>query len=398
MHPKNCLWIMLFIIAHPCHGKKLMLGGWLPYWRCAQSTKSAQDHLSMLNQVSPFSYEVNKKLNLMNKFKSKSVKWKKFYQNCRKNNIKIIPTIFWTDTSGLHTCLSQQKQREKHINEIMNEVTTHNFDGININYERVQPEDRNYFIEFIKDLSERLHAKNLMLCCSIGGRTSDTSVNALYDDRIDDSDNPLDKKPFIGFNWSRTITPKTYKPAPTVSLSPGNGPEAQHYKKQLVHYCDQIHVMGYDEWGLPCRHSERDLEECYYVSHCSNRWLEQIIRYALSYIPPEKVVLGIPTYGLEFEVQQENDDLIFKKIRNVTFPHAHDLTLNKKITPSRSSGDEVTFTYKHGNKKRYICYLDGHAIKSKIDCARKYGLKGVYIFKIDGLEDINMWKLLEKNL
>jgi spore germination protein YaaH len=372
----------------------MMLGGWLPYWRCAQSTESAQEHLSLLDQVSPFSYEVDNDLNLVDTFKSKAGEWKKFYQSCRKKNIKIIPTIFWTDTAGLHKCLSRKKQRDKHINQIMQEVITHHFDGININYERVRPEDRNYFITFIKDLSGRLHAKKLMLCCSVGGRTSDTSVKAFYDHTIQASEN--EKQRFIGFNWSKPAL-KTYKPAPTVSLSPGKGRAAQKYKKLLVKYCDQIHVMGYDEWGLPCKHSDRDLKDCYYISHCSNRWLEQIIQYALSYISPEKIVLGIPTYGLEFAVQKENDDLIFKKVRNVTFPRAQNMIIDKKITPSRSSGNELTFTYMNGDEKRYVCYLDGHAIKSKIDYARKYGLKGVYIFKIDGLEDTNMWKLLEQN-
>jgi spore germination protein YaaH len=42
----------------------------------------------------------------------------------------------------------------------------------------------------------------------------------------------------------------------------------------------------------------------------------------------------------------------------------------------------------------YICYLDAQAIKDRIELARYFHLKGVYFFKIDGLEDPAMWSTL----
>ena len=139
----------------------------------------------------------------------------------------------------------------------MDQVIKGKFDGININYERVKPTDRNHFISFIKSLSEKLHSRNLLMCCSVGGRTSDTSVTAVYDCKEDqgaDERKSSSPKPFIGFNWSKPREMVVAKPpAPTVSLDPGTGSASRRYKKMLATYCDQIHVMGYDEWA--CRAS-----------------------------------------------------------------------------------------------------------------------------------------------
>jgi hypothetical protein len=43
---------------------------------------------------------------------------------------------------------------------------------------------------------------------------------------------------------------------------------------------------------------------------------------------------------------------------------------------------------------RYLVWSDAQAIKDKVDLAKRLGIRGVAIFKIDGGEDLAMWPIL----
>lgn len=349
---------------------KLMFGCWLPYWRAAASVTSFVEHSAYFDQASPFAYDVDSQGTIIDSFKKNIIEWDRLIAHCHRNHILIVPTIFWSDTSALCRCLNNKINRIKHAESIVRLVLDKHYDGININYERVHPQNRWHFIDFMQYLAKQLHANEKVLYCSMGGRVSDSLVG-LYP-------NKAEKK-----NAGEVH----------VSLDPGRGKSSVRYKALLAQCCDQVHVMGYDEWGRPYQYNKEDHKSHYYISHCSKQWIESIIRYALSFVPAEKLVLGIPTYGLEFIVGTRGKELFFKKARNLTYRQACELTHASSVVPQRTSGGELSFLYNDGAERRYVCYVDSVAIKERIDIARRYGLKGVYIFKVDGVEDPAMWDL-----
>ncbi len=358
-----------------------ILGGYLPYWKHEAGIDSAIEHINDFDQLSPFSFEVDHKGNLIDKFK-RSNRWNELYDHCKKKAIKVVPTIFWTNTQAMHHCLSDEKIRKHHLDAIMNKVISNHFDGININYERLSSQDRNHFLTFMTALSEALHKLNLVLYCSIGGRTGDTSIGVVCEA---EKNRPPSKN-------IQAVKPKSA----SVSLYPGSGKEAAHYKEIMDRCCDQIHIMGYDEWGTPCRTHKIHMENQYYLSHASDQWIEQIIDYGLSYIPAHKLILGIPTYGLEFAIYPKKDTISFKKIRSITYGDACALANKHKQQPKSTAGNEVSFTYQHGRELRYVCFMTSESIKSKIAIAQRRGISGIYLFKIDGLEDKSMWRIIKE--
>jgi GH18 family chitinase len=42
---------------------------------------------------------------------------------------------------------------------------------------------------------------------------------------------------------------------------------------------------------------------------------------------------------------------------------------------------------------RFVTWSDAASITDKVELAEKYNLKGVAVFKVDGEEDQNLWKL-----
>jgi spore germination protein YaaH len=362
--------------------KAFMLGGWVHYGRCEKGIGTARHHLHLFDLLSPFSYEVNKSGIIWDPFKRKKKCWQELHNLCKQHNITFVPTIWWTETKIMHEILSHKEKRNAHIENILEIVDTNGFDGININYERVSNDDRNAFLSFIEDLSKKLHERGLLMHLTIGGRTSDNTISIVY---------PHEKK-------IKPVVQKQFKKLIHVSLNPGKGKDAARYKRVYSECCDQVTVMGYDEWGRPYKHSAEHLKNKYYYSHASNQWVEQILQYHLSFIPPEKLVLGVPTYGLEFKILKNKGELSFKKTRNITHPIAMELAHARRLAPTRTAGGELSFTYKTTFDERYVCYLDAQAIKEKIDLAKAYRIKGICIFTVTGNEDTHLWNVLEKEL
>ena len=367
----------------------LELTGWIPYWRVSGGTRDARNHIEELSEIHPFGYSVTEDGELKDLAKLKKSSWRKLFREADKEDVRIIPTVMWSSGPQIHKILSNPVSREDHIDEIVSVVKKGKFDGIDIDYEGKLAETKDYFSLFLKELKAELG--NKMLTCAVEARTPPSS---LY----------------------RTI--------------PTNLQYANDYAA-IGRYCDRVQIMTYDQGRADIKLN--DLKAgAPYVPVADVDWVRKVVELTVQLVPGNKIVLGVATYGREYEVTvAPNWYKSYRTIRSLNPDDALDLADEYDVTPSRNRAGEMSFTYLPESSKlkfpksltiptdtpkgntiaakalayanqtgqtvtfNIVWWSDAKAIEDKVDLAKEFGLRGIAIFKIDGEEDRDIWDIFE---
>jgi len=367
--------------------KPFEISGWIPYWRAATGTADIMPHLDRFTEVNPFGYTVKEDGGLNDAALILFEPWTSLQAEAKKRGIRYIPTVMWSNAEAMHTVLSNPTMRAAHIRQIVDEVNTHGFDGIDIDYEGKYAKTAPHYSAFLKELYAAMGDKWVQ--CTIESRT------------------PLSVRYF------GTEVPEG----------------AGEYANDLVEvnkYCDRVRFMTYDQQTIDQEQEKLTTEPYGPVSDTA--WVEKAIREAMKTIPANKIVLGIPTYGYEWDVKTySGNQHSYKLLWTFNPQYGWDLANEYNITPGRNFGGELGFTYfpKDGALSlprptaawpfnlvasaasalttannsnlsyRMVTWQDSQAIADKVALAKKLGIRGVAVFKIDGGEDPKMWDVLK---
>lgn len=358
-------------------------GGWLPFWQKLNGAADITDNLGKFHELSPFSYEVGANGKLIDKLKITEGFWPTWLLALRDLKIKIIPTIAWFDGPAIHKLLSNKKTRIAHEDAITKLVMDRNFDGIDIDYEAKLADTKPYFSLFIKGLAIRLHPKKKFLACTIEVRTP---LASLY----------------------KTI--------------PKDVARANDYAT-LNKYCDEVRIMAYDQGLIDIKLKAQKGSDTLYAPVADPDWVEKVLKEALQTIRPQKIVLGIPTYGYEYQVRWENGITTYQRLRSHTFVQAMERAASYGAIPVRTSAGELAFSYATSTwvsgvsssltwyasstlpaaiastptamTTRFVSFSDAESARQKIKLARKLGIRGVVFFKFDGQQDPLLWSVMK---
>lgn len=376
---------------------KIEISGWIPYWRTEAGTKDAKAHLSQMTEINPFAYSVRADGSIADTAKIDGADWKRLFRDAKKKKVRIVPTVMWSDTEAIHTVLSDPKKRAAHIDAIVEVVEDNNFDGIDIDYEGKKAETRIYYSAFLKELADELGKK--MLMCTIEARM------------------PLSAR---------------YSGTPPANIEYAND------LKEVNRHCDRVRIMTYDQQtaDIELNRAARTAGELY-APVADVAWVEKVVNYMGQDIDKKKMVIGVATYGYIWQVMPYSDGSGYNYIKTEAFNPGYGTQIAKEygITPTRNRAGELSLTYvpkdqvaalpnqsalaklapkgtASGNlaaagalalaksKKQQapvemLWWSDGKAIGDKVALAKKLGLKGVAVFKIDGGSDPEMWDYLK---
>jgi spore germination protein YaaH len=383
--------------AGPAWSGPLEVGGWIPYWRSATGTQDVLPHLSQMTEVSPFVLTMKTDGTLNDAGPLDQAPWPAFIAAAKAQHVRVIPTVMWGDGATEQAILSNTNTRIALEDQITAFVKQGGYNGIDIDFEAKEAQTMDYFSTFLKGLYSRMG--NKWVYCSIEARMPIT-------DRYG------------------------YDTAPP--------PDATEYANDFTainNSCDRVEVMAYDQGSIDVVLNQARAAP--YVPVADPAWVENVIKLAAQTISPKKLLIGIPTYGYEYSVTPLSQGYRYDVQWAFNPGYAVQLAAQLGIQPVRNSADELSFIYKPSAQTEaatalaaipgsvdtttiaanttappnavysqsqiagtiqppfnIVWWSDAKAISDKVALAKKLGVRGVAIFKLDGGEDQGIWNVL----
>jgi len=289
---------------------------------------SLEAALPNLSFLSLFSYQIREDGSLV------PINDTDLINNARNSNVKPIMVITNIGESGgfnsdlISEVLYNIEVQNILLDNIVNVLNTKQYSGLDIDFEYIYPSDREAYNNFLQKVSDRIKPLGYILTTAIAPKTSGNQQGLLY--------------------------------------------EAHDYE---VHgrIADHVIIMTY-EWGytfgppLP-------------VAPINE--VERVLKYAVSVIPSQKILMGIPNYGYDWTLPYTPGS----RATSLSNLQAMNLAIN---TGSIIRYDEIAqapyFNYYDSNGKRHIVWFDdARSLTARLKLVEKYNLGGVSYWTINRL-------------
>ncbi|MBP9759687.1 hypothetical protein KBD45_08400 [Candidatus Dojkabacteria bacterium] len=330
---------------------------WIADWAWKDGVESLAKS-DNFDSISPVWYELNEDGTLKD---IRNQNNDNFMQIVKSKNIKLIPTIANFDHEKFHGILQNQESFNNQIDGILYEVNNYNYDGIDLDYESIQLDDKKLFFDFLKILSSKLQAINKKLIVTVVPKWSDEDI-------------------YKSLRETRQVQDWT----------------------EISKYADEIRIMTYDYTFSGSK---------FPGPIAPLNWMENVVKYALTKLPADKITLGIHLYSyewwiesdpaneyedVELEIKYNNDDNFAdnsKKVRSYTYNTVEKVIKGNKGELIQYEGENI-YTYSKINsstnklEKRVLVFIDRDGVKSREELAKKYGLKGVAYWRLGNEGDL----------
>ncbi|HHV93815.1 MAG TPA: SH3 domain-containing protein [Firmicutes bacterium] len=225
-----------------------------------------------------------------------------------------------------HELLTSAANRKRAVESIYKTAVEWGLSGINMDFEHVYPSDREHYSQFLRELSERLRPAGILVTAAIPAKTYDNPSSS----------------------WSGAFDYQAIGQA-----------------------VDRVILMAYDQHyagGSPGPIASAD-------------WVERVLKFAVSQIPKDKVILGIPGYGYSWQAPGS--------AHSVTYQRAVELAAKGSGVRWNSDHKSPYATY----DGREMWFENAASISYKLELVNRYDIKGIALWRL-GQEDPQMWQLI----
>lgn len=311
--------------------KTIQMSAWLPWWEEESAIASIENAGNKLKIILPVWYQIGPEGKLI---ETPSSNKEKITELAINYNIKIFPTISNAYEGGfdpirVSLILNDPNLQDIFIEQLIDIASEKNYNGWDLDWEEVYAQDKDAFSAFLVKLSNALNNNNLILSVTVHAQTGSVS------------------------DWTGT-----------------KGQDLQ----SIGETANQVRVMAYDFHNSTSPPgSIIPLDK-----------LTDVIDHNLKYIPLNKFVLGLPTYGY---------DWVDSKGTSLQNDEINKLIEEEEIKTER---DDESFSfygkYIKDEINHSIWYENHETIKKKIDIANSSGIYQFCFWHLGG-EDPLIWKI-----
>lgn len=281
------------------------------------NTNSLNCVLPFLTFLSPFSYKLTPTAELVSPDDSDLI--------FRAQRSAVMPIMVVTNifdegfsTEALSGVLAYEELQERLIGNILSELTGKNYYGVNMDIEYIAPDDRERYNAFLERLTERLHNEGFIVMSALAPKISADQPGVLY--------------------------------------------EAHDYAEQ-GRIVDYVIIMTY-EWGYTYGPPLA-------VSPINE--VRRVLDYAVTEIPPEKILMGMPNYGYDWTLPFMRGT----PAQSVSFTQAVDLALRYGVEIQFDEQAQTPYFYYTDNGTQHVVWFDDpRSIDAKLQLIDDYRLAG----------------------
>jgi spore germination protein YaaH len=316
---------------HPKTGR--YISAWMPPVFSGGARESFEANMDIIDEICPFWYTTDDTGQLYGTRDDELVRV------AHENNVMVLPTLHnVANYDAVINVLSDPAMRTRHVQNIVNEVLTYGYDGIDIDYEGLDTSMRDDFSAFIVELAAALHSHDKLLSIAVHAKDRDYGGLGGYQD------------------WD-----------------------------VIGAHVDRFRIMTYDyHWrgGGP-----GPVAPLY--------WIQSVAEYARSQVDPTKVFIGIPFYGYDWPPTGNATALPWTDIEDLI--EEEDLTVNLMQRDRSGRVDESWFRYPSDDGMREVWFMTSSGLESKLDLVQSMDLAGIAIWRI-GYERPEYWDVIRRTL
>ncbi|MFO8060534.1 MAG: S-layer homology domain-containing protein [Bacillota bacterium] len=261
-----------------------------------------------------------------------------FSEASKRDDQTVLVRITNSFDSTVSDRILNDRRNSRKAMEAIRQALGRGYDGVNIDFENVSPGDRRALNDFMTLLWRELSG-DYIITMAVPAKTVDNPQHG----------------------WSGAFDYATLG--------------------RCVHY---LMPMAYDfHWGTGAPGSVAPIG-----------WTENVVRYTLSVVPEEKVLLGAPFYGYDWEDIDEPH-----RARSVWWPEAVSQAQQHGATIEWSEEDRTPFyRYITGDGVRRIVHFENeHSLRARLSLVTEYNLAGVAFWRL-GQQAPEAWPVIREVL
>ena len=218
---------------------------------------------------------------------------------------------------------SDTAAQERLIGALLEAVSSRGYSGVEVDFEYIPRDDANRYVLFLTRLADALHAGGYQLFTALAPKTSADQPGLLYEG---------------------------------------------HDYGAIGNIADYVILMTY-EWGYKYGPPGA-------VAPVGN--VERVVKYAITEIPPDRILLGIPNYGYDWQLPYVSGITAAEGISNET-----------AVSRAREVGSEIEYDtvsqspfyyYTADGKEHVVWFENAQSISEKLKLVNEYDLAGISIW------------------